>query len=96
MANYVSDDIDISAYTDPARGRVLVVDRAWVSFGTDGGGPIQPGDVGGGAISRSIGVQATSETQTALVDLDDNSLFLELVSFIISMVINRKYYRLLK
>jgi len=75
--NYVSDDIDISAYTDPARGRVLVVDRAWVSFGTDGGGPIQPGDVGGGAISRSIGVQATSETQTTLVDLDDNSLFLE-------------------
>jgi len=75
--NYVSNDIDISAYTDPARGRVLVVDRGWISYGTDGGGPVQPGDVGSGAISRSIGVQATSETQTALVDLDDNSLFLE-------------------
>ena len=24
---YVYDNIDISAYTDPARGRVLVVDR---------------------------------------------------------------------
>jgi len=76
--DYVSDDIDISAYTDPARGRVLVVDRGWVSFGTDGGGPIQPGDVhASAAASRSVGVQATSETKTALVDLDDNSLFME-------------------
>ena len=75
--NYVSDNIDISAYTDPARGRVLVVDRAWVSFGTDGGGPIQPTDLGPSAISRSVGVQACSEKQTALVDLDNNSLFLE-------------------
>jgi len=76
--DYVSDDIDISAYTDPARGRVLVVDRAWVSFGTDGGGPIQPADVhASAAAGRSVGVQATSETQTALVDLDDNSLFME-------------------
>jgi len=75
--NYVSDNIDISAYTDPARGRVLVVDRAWVSFGTDGGGPIAPADIGGSAMSRSVGVQACSEKQTALVDLDNNSLFLE-------------------
>ena len=75
--NYVSDDIDISAYTDPARGRVLVVDRAWVSFGTDGGGHIQPTDLGTSAITRSVGVQACSEKQTALVDLDNNSLFLE-------------------
>ena len=75
--NYVSDNIDISAYTDPARGRVLVVDRAWVSFGTDGGGPIQPTDLGTSAISRSVGVQACSEKQTTLVDLDNNSLFLE-------------------
>ena len=75
--NYVSDDIDISAYTDPSRGRVLVVDRAWVSFGTNGGGPIQPTDLGTSAITRSVGVQACSEKQTALVDLDNNSLFLE-------------------
>jgi hypothetical protein len=38
--NYVSDDIDISAYTDPARGRVLVVDRAFITFSTNGQGPI--------------------------------------------------------
>jgi len=38
--SYVSDNIDISAYTDPARGRVLVVDKAFISFSTDGGGPI--------------------------------------------------------
>ena len=75
--NYVSDNIDISAYTDPSKGRVLVVDRAWGSFGTDGGGPIQPTDLGTSAISRSVGVQACSEKQTALVDLDNNSLFLE-------------------
>ena len=30
--NYVSDDIDISAYTDPARGRVLVVDKGFYYF----------------------------------------------------------------
>ena len=82
-AAYVSDDIDISAYTDPARGRVLVVDRAWVHFGTDSTatagtiGPIVPGDiVSSGTGSRSIGVQATSEKQTALVDLSNNSLFM--------------------
>ena len=75
--NYVSDNIDISAYTDPARGRVLVVDRAWVSFGTDGGGPITPADAATSAITRSVGVQACSEKQTTLVDLDNNSLFLE-------------------
>ena len=57
--NYVSDNIDISAYTDPARGRVLVVDRAWVSFGTDGGGPITPGDLhASAAVTRPVGVQA--------------------------------------
>ena len=75
--SYVSDNIDISAYTDPARGRVLVVDRAWVSFGTDGGGPVQPGDLGTSAMTRSVGIQACSEKQTTLVDLDNNSLFLE-------------------
>ena len=75
--NYVSDNIDISAYTDPARGKVLVVDRAWVSFGTDGGGPIQPTDIGTSALTRSVGVQACSEKQTVLVDLDNNSLFFE-------------------
>ena len=38
--DYVSDDIDISAYTDPARGRVLVVDKGFITFSTDVGGPI--------------------------------------------------------
>ena len=80
--SYVSDNIDISAYTDPSRGRVLVVDRAWVSFGTDGGGPITPADAGTGAITRSVGVQACSEKQTALVDLDNNSLFLETAMYV--------------
>jgi len=86
--NYVSDDIDISAYTNPSMGRVLVVDRAWVSFGTDGGGPITPADAAGGAISRSIGVQACSETQTALVDLNDNSLFLETAMYVSNLSAN--------
>ena len=76
--SYVSDNIDISAYTYPSRGRVLVVDRAWVSFGTDGGGPIHPADLhASSAVTRTVGVQACSEKQTALVDLDNNSLFME-------------------
>ena len=77
--NYVSDDIDISAYTDPARGRVLVVDRAWVTYMTNGNGPIQKADIAGAGVAatRSVGVQATSETQTYLQDASNNSLFLQ-------------------
>jgi len=73
--NYVSDNIDISAYTDPARGRVLVIDRAFITFSNDTQGPIIPADVGSGAQTRSLGAQACSEKQTALVEMKDNSLF---------------------
>jgi len=72
--NYVSDNIDISAYTDPARGRVLVVDRSFITFSNDGQGPIVPADIGVD-LSRAMGVQACSEKQTALVEMSNNSLF---------------------
>ena len=74
---YVSDDIDISAYTDPSRGKILVVDRAFVTFGTDGNGPIVTSDVGTTMGSRNMGAQACSESQTGLVQTDNNSLFLK-------------------
>ena len=74
--NYVSSDIDISAYTDPARGRVLVVDRSWLTYMSDGNGPIRAADVGVD-VMRSVGVQTTTETQTSLVDANDNSLLLQ-------------------
>jgi hypothetical protein len=74
-ANFVSDDIDIAAYTDPARGRVLVVDRAWVTYMSNGNGPILGADVGAG-VMRTVGVQVTSESQTGLVDANNNSLLL--------------------
>jgi hypothetical protein len=74
--DYVSDNIDISAYTDPARGRVLVVDKAFVSFSTDGGGPILQADIDTVIGHRSLGAQACSEKQTALVTMSDNSLFM--------------------
>ena len=79
--DYVSDNIDISAYTDPARGRVLVVDKAFITFSNDGQGPIVPADITAGSttatknLSRAIGAQCTSEKQTSLVELKDNSLF---------------------
>ena len=79
--DYVSDNIDISAYTDPARGRVLVVDKAFITFSNDGQGPIVPADITAASttatknLSRAIGAQACSEKQTALVELKDNSLF---------------------
>ena len=73
--NYESDNIDISAYTDPARGKILVVDRSWISFSSDSAGPIAVGDIGAAA-TVSVGVQACSEVQTGLVSLDNNSLFL--------------------
>jgi len=72
--DYVSDNIDISAYTDPARGRVLVVDRAFISFSNDGQGPIVPADIGVD-LSRAMGVQCCSEKQTALVEMSNNSIF---------------------
>jgi len=74
QTDYVSDNIDISAYTDPARGRVLVVDRAFITFSNDGQGPIVPADIGVD-LSRAMGVQCCSEKQTALVEMKDNSLF---------------------
>jgi len=45
-STYVSDNIDISAYTDPARGKCLVIDRSFITFSSDGQGPIVPADVG--------------------------------------------------
>jgi len=76
---YVSDDIDISAYTDPARGRVLVVDRGFITVDTDGNGPVTATDVvSSGTGGRSLGIQVTSETQTTLVQTNDNSLFMKL------------------
>ena len=74
--NYVSDDIDISAYTDPARGRVLVVDRGFITFGTDGNGPINAGDIDSVIGERAMGAQACSEKQTAFVEMSNNSLFM--------------------
>ena len=74
--NYVSDDIDISAYTDPARGRVLVIDRAVITFGTDGNGPINATDIASGAGHKSLGAQACTEKQTAFVEMSNNSLFM--------------------
>jgi len=73
---YVSDNIDISAYTDPSRGKVLVVDRSFITFSTDVNGPVLPADVYTSAkITRSMAAQASSEKQTALLNFNDNSLF---------------------
>lgn len=72
---YVSDDIDISAYTDPARGRVLVVDRSFITFSGDNGSPLLEADINASAASRGLVAQATSETQTAPVLMSNNSLF---------------------
>jgi len=74
LSAYISDNIDISAYTDPARGRVLVVDRAFITFSNDGQGPIVPADIGVDQ-SRAMGVQCCSEKQTELVEMSNNSLF---------------------
>ena len=75
--NYVSSDIDISAYVDPARGKILVCDRSWITFTTDGNGPIVPADVvSSGTGGVEMGAQVCTETQTALVAASDNSLFM--------------------
>ena len=73
-STYVSDNIDISAYTSPNTGRVLVVDRSFITFSRSSQGPIVPADVGTD-VSRAMGVQCCSEKQTELVEMSDNSLF---------------------
>lgn len=76
--SYVSSDIDISAYTDPSRGKVLVVDKGFITIDTDGNGPVQPGDVvSSGTGGRTLGIQATTESKTTLAQTDDNSLFMK-------------------
>jgi len=73
---YVSDNIDISAYTDPARGRCLIVDRAFMSYTTDAGGPVIPTDIASsGTGGKQMGAQACSEKQIGLVEMSNNSLF---------------------
>ena len=74
---YASDDIDISAYTDPARGRVLVVDRGFISFSSSTNGPIKPGDIDSVIGDRSLGAQVCTETQTSLVEMSNNSMFMK-------------------
>ncbi len=73
--DYVSDNIDVSAYTDPARGRVLVVDKAFITFETDNGGGVLQTDIDSVIGHRSMTAQACSEKQTGLVNLGDNSVF---------------------
>ena len=77
-AAYASDSIDISAYTDPSRGRVLVVDRGFVTFTGDGPLPLVEADINGSAASRACMTQALSEVQTDLVSVGaNNAVFME-------------------
>ena len=76
--DYVSDNIDISAYVDATVGKVLVVDRGFCVFSTDGNGAIVPADVGSGAASKQFSAQACTENQTGLVEIDDNSIFMKI------------------
>jgi len=75
--SYQSSDIDISAYTDPSNGKVLVVDKAVISFSRTTGGPIRATDIDAVIGERAMGAQACSESQTALIDLNNNSIFMK-------------------
>ena len=73
---YQSENIDITGYVDVPRGRVLVVDNAYITFSTNGQGPIVPGDITSGTgLTRACGAQICSEIQTSLVEMQNNSLF---------------------
>ena len=72
--DYTSDNIDITGYVNVPSGRVLVVDRAFVTFTGDGNSPLLEADVGSGAISRGMTAQVCSEIQTGLVSMSNNSL----------------------
>jgi hypothetical protein len=72
---YASDDIDVSAYTDPSRGRCLVIDRSFITFSGDAGSPLIEADINASAASRGLVAQASSEKQTGPVLMSNNSLF---------------------
>jgi len=76
---YNSDEIDISAFTNPSVGRVMIVERGFVTVNGDGPAPLVEADVATGAAgSRGLQMQACSETQTALVAMGvTNSVFME-------------------
>ena len=75
--NYASDNIDISAYTDPSSGKVLVVDRGFITISTDGQGPVKAADVvSSGTGGKGLGIQALTESKTTLAQADDNALFM--------------------
>jgi len=77
-ATFQTDSVSIDAYTDPSRGRVLVVDRGFVTFTGDGPAPITEADIHASANSRAVMTQATSEVQTGLVSVgSNNSVFME-------------------
>jgi len=74
--NYVSSNIDIDPYVDPARGRVMIIDNAYITYSTDGQGPIVPADVvSSGTGGKAMGAQVCSEKQTSLQEMSNNSLF---------------------
>jgi len=76
--SYNTDNIDVSAYTDPSRGKVLVVDRGFVTFTGDGPAAIIEADINASAASRECMTQACSEIQTDLVSVgSNNAVFME-------------------
>ena len=75
-ATYVSDNIDLAGYVDVPRGRVIVVDNAYITFSTDGQGPIKASDVfDSTSDTKDMGAQVSSEVQTTLIEMSNNSLF---------------------
>ena len=72
--DYTSDNIDITGYVDVPRGRVLIVDRAFITFTGDGNSPLLEADVNASAASRGMTAQVCSEVQTGLVSMSNNSL----------------------
>jgi len=74
--NYVSDNIDIAAFTNPSVGKVLIIDNTYITFSTNGQGPIVAADVTSGTgVTKALGAQACSEVQTSLVEMKTNALF---------------------
>jgi len=74
--SYVSENIDISAFTNPSIGKVLIVDNCYITYSTDGQGPIVAADVvASGTGGKQMGAQACSEVQTSLVEMKTNALF---------------------
>jgi len=69
-----SSNMDISAYIDTLQGHVLRINQVWFEWTSNDGGPIETADVSATQATASAVAQLTTESQTSIQPLSNNSM----------------------